>query len=53
MIRINPIAVPINAPNIGIKAVNPSKTPIVEAYGNLNISIPTKTKLPKIKASKH
>ena len=32
-IKKAPIKVPMNAPNTGIKAVKPTKTDIVEAYG--------------------
>ena len=45
------IPVPINAPNTGIKAVNPTNTEDVNAYGILRIFIPIKQSIPKIQAS--
>ena len=50
-IKKAPIIHPINAPNTGIKAVKPTITDIVPAYGNLSINIHTKHNKPNIKAS--
>ena len=52
-IKKAPIAVPMKAPNTGIKAVNPTNTAIVGAYGICNINIPIKQSRPIISASIH
>ena len=55
MIKIKsaPTPQPINAPKIGINAVNAISTAIKSAYGNRKIVITTKNIAPNIIASRH
>ena len=50
-IKKAPIIQPINAPKTGIKAVKPTITDIVPAYGNCKTNIHTKHNKPNIQAS--
>ena len=52
-IKNAPTIVPIKAPKTGIKAVKPTKTEIVAAYGILSIIIPIKHNIPIMIASKN
>ena len=52
-IRNAPTPAPIKAPTTGIKAVTPTSTPIIAAYGKRKINIPMAQRLPKITASIH
>ena len=52
-IRSTPIAQPINAPTIGMSAVNAISTEISIAYGSPKIVIVTKNIRPKMQASRH
>ena len=48
----NPITVPTAAPTTGTRDVTQIKTEIISAFGNLNIVIPMKQRVPKITDSK-
>ena len=52
-IRKVPTTQPINAPNMGISAVNAISIPISIAYGKRNRVMDTKNMVPRITASRH
>ena len=52
-IKKAPTIVPIKAPKTGIKAVNPTKTEMVDAYGIFKSNIPIKQRTPIMTASRH
>ena len=50
-IRNAPIAIPMNAPNMGMSAVIPTMRDIKGAKGKPNMSIPARQSIPRIAAS--